>query len=625
MVRWYLARKDTVIMKTNIRILSLLLVLLMLFTACEGIGGAGTESDTSVTTETQSVETENIDTTDESESQSAEQTTKPSSEITSETKTETQTETKLETTSETETETETETKQSPEEYRKSISRSREEIEAMLTIKDEDFTDAAAKLTAFEKIAIESNDMDAIDAVYLEFDEAYNYISTQVSISSVIYYIDMSDEAAYERYNKLYDKYGDLYNAYVASCKKIYNESSIRDEIFADWTPEEISQMLNYSDKSQELTLKNDELTNELNNLSDEEFFDRSAQIYAEIVKNNNLIAELAGYDNYYDYASKEIYGRDYSRKELELFCNTVAEKYVPKYGGLYDSVFNYLALLDNNTYNALVSYLYDPFDQQDKNYLKNYISSLSGSMKEGMEHAFINRNMVFSNAENSHPSAFQTYLDDMDMPFCLFGVNGQATSSIVHEIGHYYASLYAPELASYDLAEVQSQGNEMLLLNYLADDMPYSMRSGIEKYIMYSNFTTIISCCIIDEFERAVYALDSVDGYGSKEFDEIMTKVCEKYGGVAFIEENMGDMYGYWRQVATNNPVYYISYAVSLTSAMNIYAELKTDRAAGREMYRILVEEVSEDDTFLSALKKAGLPSPFSDECTDKIVSTLLK
>ena len=428
-------------MKSIIKLLSLILALLILFTACGMPFTSETESMSQTDTQTQSTaDTEGSETEAESESEISE-------------------------------------------YRLSISRTPEELESMLTITDEAYTEAESQLAAFEKIAIESTDLDAIDEVYLAFEKTYDYISTQVSIASIIYYIDMSNEANYERYNNLFDKYGDTYNAYVESCKNVYNNSAVRDELFADWTEEEIKQMLNYSPESQELQLKNDELTNELNNLNADQFDDRSAEIYAEIVTNNNRIAQLAGYDNYYDYASKEIYCRDYGREDLEKFCNTVIEEYVPYFESLESSFYTCLYGLGKVDYEAFIAYLYDPFDSLDTNYLTKYISSLPESMNNGMNHAFVNRNIVFSNEINSHPTAFQTYLDDLEAPFCLFGINGQSTSTIIHEFGHYYASLHA-ETSSYDLAEVQSQGNEMLLLAYMKKLMNPKVYGALRGYTM---------------------------------------------------------------------------------------------------------------------------------------------
>ncbi len=568
-------------MSLKIRLLALILAIMMLLCACDlGLGNSETESSTA--TDTESI-----------------------------------TETSTEPYEETESETEEST------YRQSISRTREEIESMLTISDEIFSEAESQLVHFEEIALASTDIDAIDEIYVEFEDTYDFVSTQVSVASIIYYIDMSDDDAYERYNKLYDNYGKMYDSYMAHCKKVYEESPVRDELFADWTEEEIKMLLNFSPESTELSLKNDELTNELNNLPQDQFTSLSAKIYAEIVTNNNRIAELAGYDNYYDYATKEIYGRDFGQEELDAFCNTVAEQYIPKFEELYSTLKANMSALDKEDKQIMNRFLHSSFDEMPENYLTDYIASLDGSMKEGMEHVFINKNMVFANSLNSHPSAFQTYLDYYEMPFCLFGNQGQTTSTLVHEIGHYYSSLHNSTLFSFDLAEVQSQGNEMMLLDYMRDRVSPELHEVLENYSMYSNISTIISCVIIDEFEREVYSLESVEGYGSAEFDAIMSRVCQKYGGDGFIGSNIGNLYNYWRQVATNNPVYYISYAVSMTSAINIYAELDADRDNGREIYRAVVENVSDEDTFLTALEKAGLSSPFAPETTQKIISVV--
>ena len=103
-----------------------------------------------------------------------------------------------------------------------------------------------------------------------------------------------------------------------------------------------------------------------------------------------------------------------------------------------------------------------------------------------------------------------------------------------------------------------------------------------------------------------------------------MRSVCEKYGGADHINSEITDVFYYWRQVATNNPVYYISYAVSMVEAMNIFAIADEDPAAAREVYRKLVEESTEDDTLLTAAERAGLSSPFDEETFKAIIAAIL-
>lgn len=603
------------------RFLALILALLLLLTSCSNLGSLFEDIELPWFADAETVgesSAETVEKTEESESESEPES--ETMEATDESKPQDTTAPK-----DSESESETETEEQGPSYRESISRSREEMEAMLDLDDEDFTVVEELLEAFRQIGITSSDYDAVDAVYLEFEDAFLHVQTQVSIANIIYYLDMKDTTASERYLDAYGKFGDLYNAYIEVCKEIYNTSPIRDELFADWTPAEIEEMLSYNPETQELREANEALQIELNDLPDTEFMNRSAEIYAQIVTNNNKLAKLSGYSNYYDYATEKIYGRDYTRADVEKFALLVQQYYLPNFDTINNKWMNLYQSLPALSANIMYNYLFEPFDELDENYLEGYIDSFDGSMKEGMEHMFANRNVIFTSSANSHPSAFQTYLSELEIPFCLFGSDGQSTDTIVHEMGHYYAALHNSNLSSYDLCETQSQGNEMLLLNYLGDNMFSPSYKALKAYKLYEYMAQSIVCVIIDDFEREVYSLESVEGFTSKDFDAIMEKVCEKYGGKSFINNNITDIDYYWRAVATNNPVYYISYAISMTEALNIFAAVEQDTAAGREIYRKLVEDVEDNTTFLEAVEMAGLSSPFDEATYVKIIEIMLK
>ena len=191
-------------------------------------------------------------------------------------------------------------------------------------------------------------------------------------------------------------------------------------------------------------------------------------------------------------------------------------------------------------------------------------------------------------------------------------------------MGHYYASLYNPDVSSYDLAETQSQSNELLFLKYLESKMSDEVYGVIKGYNMYNFAVMAVVCVIIDEFEQRVYALESTEGYISADFDAIMADICQKYGGVDYLNENIVDINNYWRSVATNNPVYYISYAVSIVSSLSLFATAEEDEAAAREIYRILIEETEEDESFMSAVERSGLASPFDAETFAKLMPVIL-
>ena len=83
--------------------------------------------------------------------------------------------------------------------------------------------------------------------------------------------------------------------------------------------------------------------------------------------------------------------------------------------------------------------------------------------------------------------------------------------------------------------------------------------------------------------------------------------------------------YAYWRLVCISNPVYYISYAVSATAAINILALAEEDYDAALVAYTTLAEGVTPEDGFLGALTKAGLTTPFDEETFIKIAEVLNK
>lgn len=523
---------------------------------------------------------------------------------------------------ESETEPEEETEDPKVLYREFISHTRKELESMITLEEGDFEEAQAKLKEFESMGIASTDYEAVDAIYVEFEDMFYHLDTQISLANIIYDLNHNNTEASSRYLDNYELFGDLYTEYMFACRNVYNQSPIRDELFADWTEADIRMLLNYTPESQELRQENENLLVEFNELSGAAANERKAEIYVQIIKNNNRIAELAGYDNYYDYATVEVYGRDYSIEDINAFKNYIIEYFVPKIDALKSGW--------NVKYNALSSYgknyvqdfLYEPFDSFEVNYLEGYVNSYDNSTGEGFKHLFENRNMIFSNSPNSHQSAYQTYLEDLEMPFCLFGSNGQSVPTMVHEMGHYYASLYVPHVASYDVAEIQSQANEFLLLKYLDDQMDADIYDTIVEYNVYNSVAMIIVCAVIDDFEQKVYSIENIEGYKYDDFKKIMAEVSARYNGAA---NKITDMNEYWLAVCPNSPVYYISYATSSIAALNIYAIAQEDEALGRETYRKLIEEIGEDDGFKTVMTKIGLASPFEKATFEKLKSEILQ
>ena len=585
-------------MNFKLRIVALLLLVMIVFTSCslEGIiSGFGTGTETTESTKWKPKQTTATTTT-----------------------------------------TGTTTPEGPEFSRDDVSVTKEELLARFTATPEEFAAVMDLLDRWLEgsLPVEGGDpnvglltIEELDAIYVEFETAFYHLAEQRTLATIIYYCDTSDEEASARYLDTQDAFLDVNDKYNTVLREMYLNSPYSAELFADWTEDEIQSLLDYDPTIMALRKEIEELQVEVDNLDDgaKDYTNKSTALYIQIVTKNNQLAKLYGYDNYYTYASENVYDRDYKAEDLALFRQYIIEYVLPNFGSVYTDFRNYSNLKEWKR-KQFMNFMNNDFDELPENYLVMYLDSLEGTMGEGMRDVFESKNCVFPTLGTSHPTAFCTYLYESETPFCLFGSNGQGSTTLAHEIGHYYASYANNDLGNYDLLETHSQGNEYLFLNYIKDEFDSEAYDCIRAYQLVNACYVMIMATIIDEFEQEVYALESVEGMTAADFDAIMTKVCEKYGGAEWVASKLADPYSYWRSVAISNPVYYISYAISAVAATEIfYVAEEIGQAEAYEVYTTLVEGVTYEDGFIKALEKAGLGSPFDKETYEKIYITLTK
>ena len=514
--------------------------------------------------------------------------------------------------------------------RSANSTSPEEILTWYTATPEEFEAAKATVERMKEAGM--NDIDSFEAIYDEFETAFYHLAEQMTVASIIYYCDMSNEEAQDRHLNINDMFRDLQNAYNVALQDLLENSPHSDELFEGWTEEEKQSLLDYRPEIMELRSQVDALEVLYNDLDENDFnYDvLVADYYRQMVVLNNQIAMMNGYDNYYDYATKEIYGRDYTADDLATYHTYVKDNIAVKVGDLvtkWREKYNKLAS-NQETYK---SFMERDFDSMEDNYVMMYFNSLGDTnMGVAMRDVFDSKNCVFADNKNSHPTAFQTWLYESDKPFCLFGSDGQSATTIVHEVGHYYAAYTNDDIGDYDLCETHSQSNEFLFLNFCSDKLPKSVFTTAMLYQLVNTCGTITLASIVDQFEQAVYALPNeiVAEMTVEDFDAIMTEIksAGEYSGVT---SNFIDPCEYWKKVVVSNPVYYVSYSVSAVASLNIYAMALEDVDAAYAAYRALVETPGiEEMGYVEALTVAGVASPFEQSSHSKIaklIDNLLK
>ncbi len=475
-------------------------------------------------------------------------------------------------------------------------------------------DFYALLQQTENFCLSTEDVAAADEKIEELDAAYLEIVDQYQIAYINYCLDQTNETQKQCYLHCVDTVAEVEAAYNDMCKRIYlAETAIRDELFADWSQAEIDRMLKHNEEIKQLEKRNSEITVEYRELEeDEAWSENMVTLYNELVKNNNRIAEIYGYENYYAFAYKMVYDRDYEGTEIRQMREYVA-MYLP-------DAFDASLLNMQDLYSTLKvkdqllvdSLMFDPYDELSENYVTAYIASAPETVQNGMRDMFTKERVVFTDSPNAYEGAFTTWIDGT--PFCFYGPNYDNSMTVVHELGHYYGCSYVDAWSQpMDLSETQSQSNEWLFIRFLRDQISEEAYQVMVEYAMLENIGNIICFSMIDEFEQQVYASDRAGEMTVSEYEALMAEIAEPYGGIDYICEEIMDIQLYWKYVVLESPVYYISYAVSGVAAVDLFSVAEENLEEAFAVYVRLIEEPQEDQGFLGNIQYAGLAGPFEE------------
>lgn len=482
-------------------------------------------------------------------------------------------------------------------------------ELVYTLAQEHVDEFYRLLKECEDLSVVGEDIDAIEASMEALDEAYLFIEEQHSIAMIFHYSHMSDKALEQQYLDTVDIVTEANDAYLQMARRVYlSDTPAKDILFEGWTEEDFESLLAYDEEIAEIQKRNAEIGVEYRASNDDA---QKMKLYIEFVQNNNRIAQYYDYDNYYTYAYEKVYDRDYGMEELAEM-RRFAESYLVE--DFYTSLNNFFGSYDNLDQSAQVEvqkFLFNNYDKLKADYVGMYVQNAPDSLREALEE-MLEHDSLFTEASDARQGAFTTMIGDRS--YCYFGPGYWSSTTVMHEGGHYYASRYSDlNNIPLDLAEVHSQANEWLFVSYLGEKLAGHVHKASVNYRLYENIAMTLICLMVDEFEQEVYSTD-LTGFTAKDFDAIMDRIAERYFPNGDVGEYLADMNYYWRQVVVDQPVYYISYAVSGIAAVGVFTEAEKDYDHAMAIYQKLCEEPLLEEGFLANLVSAGLPTPFDEE-----------
>lgn len=500
-----------------------------------------------------------------------------------------------------------------------------------------------------------NDYDTFETLYEQYDAQVNYVVEQYQIAYVFYCT--YDGAQYEtNYNAVSEFYNENVSRYYKLFRDIY-ESDFSDEFFQGLTDEQIDQILAQSDSygnSQYVAVKNqiDSLVLAYNNLMDANApTSKIAEKYGELVELNTQLATLAGYDNYMDYAYETSYGRAYTPDDVATMRNYVKTYIAPKLDDLY-------SFFDSFRFTGFESYYYYMDLSTESVFFpsesaKKHVNLMGEYFADMVQPAGVNNdkeinfykvaNDVFKNGNyylGNHDGAYTYWIGAKQTSILYFSnqqdeygfYTYQNAFTFVHEFGHYFNGYYNGGLdVSMDHDETQSQGNEMMFLAWLGNNIPANCAQGYKALSKEKLANILVTICIataVDEFEQAAYS-GTYNGLPVDEtnYDEVFSQIISTYGDVI---SQYGD---YWTYVVFEQPAYYISYAMSALPCVELYTMARENFNTAKQAYFKLFtfsdneEYVSEDGqvlkTYAEILDYCGIHNPFDEQLYQNIYVAL--
>ena len=328
--------------------------------------------------------------------------------------------------------------------------------------------------------------------------------------------------------------------------------------------------------------------------------------YVELVKNRMEIAESLGYESYLDYAYENIHARTYTADEASQYIDRIFESIAPYYVDAYLNYYSY-------------GQYYEADADDMKTYVKTVADNIGGDVKDAYDYMDKYGLYDISNSPNKMDLSYTTYIAMYEAPYIFIKPSGNCSdlTLFAHEFGHFtdaYVNYYLTQ--DTDLSEVYSQGLEYLSLEYSGIDDIYLLEALTSDKMMDS-LSTYVDQASLAKFEELVYSLPYEDVTLEK-INELYCDVCKMSGTYSQEYDEYYHLSWIWVTHLFEMPGYVISYVVSNDVAMEIYQMEIENPGSGVEAYKELLNR-EDDDTFLTAIEKAGISSPFSPGRVEEI------
>lgn len=418
-----------------------------------------------------------------------------------------------------------------------------------------------------------------------------------------------NKSKYETYKSYKNNALVFYNNLLNAASN--SSAEIKRAFFGNKTDAEIEEYLSNGDTPQSIALEDnmESIQDQMSlvyqgRASNPNYVSDTLDLYIDYIGYANQLATLKGYDDYYDYAYKDIFGRDYTSSDLANLSTYVKSNIKPLV-----SNFNLPTSLDSEYNQILLGYLtsanFANSNTPSRNMYSNFAKEMGDQYTLCFNELWDGGYYYFSSKENSLSTAYVASLTSESKYLMYFSRNYQDIFTIIHEFGHYFAlnnNSYNSSRAM-DIKETHSTGSELLFLSYYLDNAPNNFKDVINVYrnrYIYSSLKGILQYSAISEIEKYAYKTNWVN---KATLSDNIRSIWESYG-LSYNDNS------YWCYPVVLAPCYYVSYATSAICALQFYIKARNNFKDTVNDYLSLVNDKS-NSSCVSIWEQGNIKSPF--------------
>ena len=341
----------------------------------------------------------------------------------------------------------------------------------------------------------------------------------------------------------------------------------------------------------------------------------AGEIYRQLVQVRTDIAREAGYDSYVDYAYGTIYNRDYTLEDIQPVWEAVKEYIVPLSEKVVDSI-------DSREFRGLHRRTRSS-GEEILDAIQPYMGQIDPELGETFD--FMRTHHLYD-IEYSDSKLYMGYTVGLPQYGTAFIFNQpygdfQDYIDTVHEFGHFNETFHCTQHDLWsdfniDVGEIHSQGLTLLFTEY-SDEIFGQYGDTFSRIVLWNILDTVADGCLYDEFQATVYQNPDMT---LEEINQLYKQLAVQYGYWYDDEDEGYD----WIQVSHNfqNPLYYISYATSALSSLDLWLISLEDRDKAVDIYLELAA-LSLSRPYRETIEQVGLRNIFRPRTIPKMAEEL--